>query len=68
MSELNVDPAVLLMENSDEDHDTEFCENVLIKFKTLLNEVNLDFKKCVSLVFNKYSILLICFFNRHKFF
>jgi len=32
------------MENSDnEDHDTEFCENALIKFKILLNEVNLLF-------------------------
>lgn len=61
MSELNIDLDVLLMENSDEDHDTEFCENALIKFKTLLNEV-----KCVNLVFNKYIANL--FFNRHKFF
>ena len=33
--------SVLLMENSDnKDSDTEFYENVLIKFKTLLKEVN----------------------------
>lgn len=33
--------STLSMENSDnEDSDTEFCENALAKFKTLLKEVN----------------------------
>ncbi|RGB26960.1 hypothetical protein C1646_674366 [Rhizophagus diaphanus] len=39
MNEFNANSDVLLIDNSDnEDSDTEFCENVLIKFKNLLKE------------------------------
>jgi hypothetical protein len=40
MNEFNVNSDVLLMNNLDnEDSNTEFCENALIKFKNLLKEV-----------------------------